>query len=200
HAIFDFSARHILCDIKEVADQIVARSARIIHVIAESDLNDPKVLLHSDRGGYGLDGQWADDFHHAVHAYLTGERQGYYQDFGAVEDLARVLEEPFLVAGVYSPFRDRTHGAPSGGLPGDRFVVSVQNHDQVGNRARGDRLAALVPPPARRLAAGLLLLSPHLPLLFMGEEYGEDRPFLFFCSFGDAALVEAVRAGRRREF
>jgi maltooligosyltrehalose trehalohydrolase len=200
HAIFDSSPRHILRAVKEAADDAARRVGRAVTVIAESDLNDVRLLLPPQRGGYGLDGQWSDDFHHAVHAYLTGERHGYYQDFGPAEDLAKVLVEPFLVAGVYSPHRDRTHGAPSEGLPGDRFVVSVQNHDQVGNRARGDRLAALLPPPARRLAACLVLLSPHPPLLFMGEEYGEDNPFPFFCSFGDAALAQAVREGRRREF
>jgi maltooligosyltrehalose trehalohydrolase len=200
HAIFDGSARHILRAIKETADDAARRAERMVAVIAESDLNDVRLLLPPERGGYGLDGQWSDDFHHAVHAYLTGERHGYYQDFGRVEDLAKVLVEPFLVAGTYSAHRDRTHGAPAQDLSGDRFVVSIQNHDQVGNRARGDRLAALVPLPAQRLAACLMLLSPHLPLLFMGEEYGEDNPFPFFCSFGDAPLVEAVRAGRRREF
>jgi maltooligosyltrehalose trehalohydrolase len=200
HAIFDFGPRHILRDLKETVDEAAGRAGRTVHVIAESDLNDVRLLLPPERGGYGLDAQWSDDFHHAVHTYLTGERQGYYQDYGRAEDLVKVLEEPFLVAGAYSPFRDRRHGAPSEGLPGDRFVVSIQNHDQVGNRARGDRLGALVPRGAQRLAACLLLLSPHVPLLFMGEEYGEDNPFLFFCSFGDAALVEAVRQGRRREF
>jgi maltooligosyltrehalose trehalohydrolase len=200
HAIFDGSPRHILRAIKETADDASRRAGRTVTVIAESDLNDVRLLLPPERGGYGLDGQWSDDFHHAVHAYLTGERHGYYQDFGRVEDLAKVLVEPFLVAGTYSAHRDRTHGAPAQGLSGDRFVVSIQNHDQVGNRARGDRLAALLPLPAQRLAACLMLLSPHLPLLFMGEEYGEDNPFPFFCSFGDAALVQAVRDGRRREF
>jgi maltooligosyltrehalose trehalohydrolase len=200
HAIFDASPRHILRAIKETADDAARRVGRRVEVIAESDLNDVKLLLPPERGGYGLDGQWSDDFHHAVHSLLTGERHGYYQDFGRVEDLAKVLVEPFLVAGVYSPHRDRTHGAPTQGLPGDRFVVGIQNHDQVGNRARGERFGTLLPPPAQRLAACLMLLSPHLPLLFMGEEYGEDNPFPFFCSFGDPQLVQAVRAGRQREF
>ncbi len=200
HAIFDFGARHILRALKETVDEVAGRAGHTVHVIAESDLNDVRLLLPAERGGCGLDGQWSDDFHHAVHAYLTGERHGYYQDFGAVEDLAKVLIEPFLVAGAYSPHRDRTHGAPTGGLSGERFVVSIKNHDQVGNRARGDRLGALLPPPAQRLAACLMLLSPHLPLLFMGEEYGEDNPFQFFCSFQDEELVQAVREGRRREF
>src|SRR5262249_35447906 len=145
--------------------------------------------------------QWSDDFPHAVQAYLTGERQGYYADFGPVGDLAAVLERPFLFDGVYSKTRDRKHGALVGDLAGDRFVVAVQNHDQVGNRACGDRLTRLLKLPAqRRLAASLLLFSPHLPLLFMGEEDGETNPFAFFCSFEDPQLVQAVREGRRREF
>jgi maltooligosyltrehalose trehalohydrolase len=201
HAIFDLGARHILRDVEEVAEGVQRRSGRTIHIIAESDLNDPRLLYPHQRGGYGLDGQWSDDFHHAVHAYFTGERGGYYLDFGRRAQIARVLERPFLYAWNYSPHRDRKHGAPPEGLSGDRFVVCLQNHDQVGNRARGDRLATLLNDPAKqRLASSLLLLSPYLPLLFMGEEYGEDRPFPFFCSFGDAPLIEAVREGRKREF
>jgi maltooligosyltrehalose trehalohydrolase len=201
HAVFDLGARHILRAIKEVAEDVAGRRGFPAHVVAESDLNDPRLLLPPERGGCGLDAQWSDDFHHAIHAFLTGETQGYYRDFGKAEQLAAVFERPFLYAGDYSPFRDRTHGAPPQGLSGDRFVVCLQNHDQVGNRATGDRLSTLLGSPAReRLAAGLLLLSPHLPLLFMGQEYGEDRPFPFFCSFGDTQLVEAVREGRKREF
>jgi maltooligosyltrehalose trehalohydrolase len=201
HAVFDRGARPILRAVQEAADGVAARRGFAAHVIAESDLNDPRLLLAPERGGCGLGAQWSDDFHHAVHAYLTGERQGYYADFGQARQLAQVLEEPFLYAGDYSPHRDRKHGARPDGLAGDRFVVCVQNHDQVGNRARGDRLAALLHCPARqRLAASLLLLAPHLPLLFMGEEYGEDNPFPFFCSFSDPQLVHAVREGRRREF
>jgi maltooligosyltrehalose trehalohydrolase len=201
HAIFDLGARHILRAIKEGADEVAARTGQVKHIIAESDLNDPRLLWPVERGGAGLDAQWADDFHHAFHAFLTGERRSYYEDFGEARQLAAVLEEPFLYAWDYSPFRDRKHGAPAVGLTGDRFVVCLQNHDQVGNRARGDRLNVLLGCPARqRLAASLLLLSPYLPLLFMGEEYGESHPFPFFCSFGDPDLVQAVREGRRREF
>ena len=160
------------------------------------------MLYPPDRGGYGLDAQWSDDFHHAVHAFLTGERAGYYVDFGEAEHLAKAFERPFVYAWDYSPFRGRKHGAPPEGLAGDRFVVCLQNHDQVGNRAPGDRLNTLLGLAGRkqRLAAGLLLLSPYLPLLFMGEEYGEENPFPFFCSFGDPELVEAVREGRKKEF
>jgi maltooligosyltrehalose trehalohydrolase len=202
HAIFDLGARHILRAIQEVADDAAARMGRPLHVIAESDQNDPRVLVGAERGGHGLGAQWADDFHHAVHAYLTGERQGYYEDFGSAWQIARALEMPFLYAGDYSVHRGRRHGAPlPPDLGPDRVVVCVQNHDQVGNRARGDRLSTVVrEPAAQRLAACLLLLSPYLPLLFMGQEYGEEHPFPFFCSFGEARLMQAVREGRRGEF
>jgi maltooligosyltrehalose trehalohydrolase len=200
HAMFDFSPVHILREIKEAADDVGRRAGRSIQVIAESDLNDVRLLLPPERGGLGLDAQWSDDFHHTVHAYLTREQQGYYQDFGQAQYFAKVFQDTFVYAGKYSKSRRRRHGAPVGDLSGDRFVVSIQNHDQIGNRALGERLDVLLTPPARRLAASLLLVSPHLPLLFMGEEYGEERPFLFFCSFGDPRLQQAVREGRRREF
>jgi maltooligosyltrehalose trehalohydrolase len=200
HAIYDRSPSHILQAIKDTADATANRVGRQVHVVAESDLNDVRLLLPPERGGYGLDAQWSDDFHHVIHACLTGESQGYYADYGRRDDVPRVLEETFIYNGCYSPHRGRRHGAPSQGLPGDRFVVCIQNHDQVGNRAAGERLGTLVTPPAQRLAASLLLLAPHLPLLFMGEEYGEERPFLFFCSFTDADLVESIRLGRRQEF
>ncbi len=201
HAIFDLGARHILQAIEEVAEEVAARRGWPATIVAESDLNDPRLLYSRERGGYGLDAQWSDDFHHAIHAFLTGERSGYYADFGAAGQLARAFDCPFIYAWDYSPFRGRKHGALPEGLPGDRFVVCLQNHDQVGNRARGDRLSALLgAPPKRRLAASLLLLSPYLPLVFMGEEYGEEAPFPFFCSFADAKLMEAINEGRRKEF
>jgi maltooligosyltrehalose trehalohydrolase len=200
HAVFDFGPRHILREIKEAAADVARQTGRAVHVVAESDLNDVRLLLPPGQGGYGLDAQWSDDFHHTVHAFLTREQRGYYQDFGKAEDLAKVLQETFVYAGTYSPHRGRRHGAPAGDLPGDRFVVSIQNHDQIGNRALGERVAVLLRPPARRLAASFMLLAPHLPLLFMGEEYGEENPFLFFCDFGDPQLVQSVREGRRREF
>jgi maltooligosyltrehalose trehalohydrolase len=200
HAIYDMSPRHIFRVIKETANACAAASGRRVQVIAESDLNDVRLLLPPERGGYGLDAQWSDDFHHAVHAYLTGERQGYYVDFGNVNDFPKLLEKTFIRDGGHSKCRDRKHGAPTGDLPGDRFVVSIQNHDQIGNRAYGERLSKLLTPPAQRLAASMMLLAPHLPLLFMGEEYGEEHPFLFFCSFLDPSLNKQVRDGRRREF
>jgi maltooligosyltrehalose trehalohydrolase len=200
HAIFDASPRSILRALKEAADAVAARRGYAAHLIAESDLNDVRPLLPPEQGGSGLDTQWSDDFHHVVHAFLTGERQGYYEDFDSPRQLRKALEDTFVYDGAYSRHRGRRHGAPALGLPGDRFVISIQNHDQVGNRARGDRLASLVSPEKQRLAACLLLLAPHLPLLFMGEEYGEKNPFLFFSSFPDPELARNVREGRRREF
>jgi maltooligosyltrehalose trehalohydrolase len=169
-------------------------------VIGESDLNDPRLIRSLDEHGYGLDGQWADDFHHAVHAALTNETVGYYADFGDVEMIAAALREPFVYDGRYSAHRNRRHGASSAGLPRERFVVSIQNHDQVGNRATGDRLSSVLAPDQLRLVAALLLLSPYVPLIFMGQEHGETNPFQYFVSHGDPSLVDAVRTGRRREF
>ncbi|MBA3753885.1 MAG: malto-oligosyltrehalose trehalohydrolase [Nitrospira sp.] len=200
HAIYDFGARHILQDIKDEADRAAEGRGYPAHIVAESDLNDVRLLLPTKRGGYGLDGQWSDDFHHTVHTLLTGERQGYYEDYGEAEQLRKVMQDTFVLDGCYSNHRERRHGAPTAGLPGDRFVGCIQNHDQIGNRAAGERLGALISPPAQRLAATLLLMAPHLPLLFMGEEYGEEHPFQFFCSFEGEELIEAVRRGRKREF
>ena len=200
HAIYDFGARHLLEELRDAVGARARELERRILVIAESDLNDPRLVRPRARGGYGLDGQWSDDLHHAVHAALTGERQGYYADFSGAAAVAKALRDRFVYDGRHSRFRRRRHGAPAVDVPADRFVVFVQNHDQVGNRAGGERLAALVPFAARKLAAALVLLSPYVPLLFMGEEYGETNPFLYFVSHGDPALVRAVRDGRRREF
>ncbi len=200
HAMHDGRPVHILREIKETADAAAARRGRHAVVIVESHLNDVRLLLPPERGGYGLDAEWLDDFQLQVHAHLTGERHGKYVDFGRPADYARLLERTFILDGIYSEYRGRRWGAPADGLPGDRFVGSVQTHDQVGNRAFGERLGVLVGPAARRLAASLLLLAAHLPLLFMGEEYGEENPFLFFCSFEDRQLVENVRKGRQRDY
>jgi len=198
--IFDLSPLHLGEEIAAAVHAQGAALGRRTLVIAEIDTNDPRWVRTPETGGYGCDAQWSDDFHHAVHVALTGERTGYYADFGGVADVARVLGERYVHAGGYSPYRQRRHGRPAGDLPADRFVVCLQNHDQVGNRGAGERLAALVEPPALRLAAAILLLSPYVPLLFMGEEHGETAPFLYFVSHGDPELVAAVREGRRREF
>ena len=200
HGIFDFGAVHLLRELGEACHALGRQLGRRVLVIGESDLNDPRVVRPRERGGHGLDAQWSDDLHHAIHAELTGERAGYYADFGGAAAIARALAERFVYDGRYSAHRRRRHGAPAMDVPADRFVVAIQNHDQTGNRARGERLAVLVPFERLKVAAALLLLSPYVPLLFMGEEYGETRPFLYFVSHGDAQLLAAVREGRRREF
>jgi maltooligosyltrehalose trehalohydrolase len=187
--IVDESPRPIVQELTEAVHAEARATERTALVIAEIDSNDPRYVRSPAEGGLGCDGHWSDDFHHAVHVALTGERTGYYRDFGGIEPVARALSERYV--------RGRNSAA---GIPGDRFVVAIQNHDQVGNRATGDRLSALVDPASLRLAAALLLLSPYVPLLFMGEEHGETNPFQYFVSHGDPDLIEAVRDGRRREF
>jgi maltooligosyltrehalose trehalohydrolase len=192
HAIFDSGARHIVA---EIGERVHAVNPRAL-VIAESGLNDPRVIRPPEVGGWGCDGQWADDFHHALRVLLTGERDGYYEEFGRVVDLAKAFARPFVHDGGYSTFRRRSFGAAAGDRPPEEFVVFDQNHDQVGNRAFGDRL----PAAARPLAAFCTLLSPFTPMLFMGEEYGEDAPFQFFCDHIDKRIAQATRDGRRAEF
>jgi maltooligosyltrehalose trehalohydrolase len=196
HAIVDPTARPF---VQELGDA-VRRGPRRVTVVAESAANDPRLVRTADAGGLGLDGVWSDDFHHALHAVVTGERDGYYADFGDLDDLARAFTHGWVYDGRHSRFRGRRHGAPALGLPGDRFVVCAQNHDQVGNRALGDRLAASLAPDALRVVAAAVLLSPYVPLLFMGEEDGVTTPFPYFVHHSDPDLVAAVRAGRAREF
>lgn len=200
HGIFDFSARHILDEIREAVHLQAKRLERQVILIAESDLNDVRVIDPPRRGGYGLDAQWNDDFHHCLHTLLTGEQSGYYEDFGDLSQLVKALRDGFVYRGQYSPYRRRRHGNSSRHLPPTKFIVFSQNHDQIGNRAEGDRLSTLVPFEALKLAAGMVLLSPNIPLLFMGEEYGEEAPFQYFVSHSDPELIEAVRKGRREEF
>jgi maltooligosyltrehalose trehalohydrolase len=200
HAIYDASPLHILTELAEVARAEGARLGRPVHIIAESHDNDRRIVLPPPQGGLGLDAIWSDDFHHAMHVRLTGEQGGYYKDFGAPAHLVRAIAEGFAFQGEYSEFFGRERGTPGADLPSERFVICIQNHDQVGNRARGDRLGALVPFEACKLAAGLMLAAPALPLLFMGEEYGETAPFQFFTSFIDPELTQAVRRGRTAEF
>jgi len=200
HAIYDFSAFHILAEMQQAVQQIAREQGRFVHLIAESDQNDPRLVDSPQRYGFGLDAVWADDFHHCLHTLLTGEQQGYYRDFGSLEQLAQAYEDVFVYDGAYSVYRQRRHGAPVKDRDRSHFVVCIQNHDQIGNRGQGDRLAASLPAAAQRLACGLLLLSPCIPLLFMGTEYGEQNPFPFFCSFSNQDLTEAVRQGRQTEF
>lgn len=200
HGIFDFSAKHILQELGEAVHEQAHRLRRTIHVIAESDLNDARVITPIRKGGYGLDAQWSDDFHHALHCLLTGEQNGYYEDFGKLDHLATAIQDHFVYSGQYSTHRKRRHGNSAKNASPTQFVVFAQNHDQVGNRAHGDRLSTLVPFEALKLAAAAVLLSPNIPLVFMGEEYGETAPFLYFIDHGDPGLIEAVRQGRKTEF
>ncbi len=200
HGIFDMSARPFLAQLADEVHESARARGRVVHVISESDLNDPRVVRPRERGGYGHDAQWNDDFHHALHAVLTGERNGYYADFGRVGQIRKALTSGFVLSWDYSRFRRRHHGSPSADVEPSRMVVFSQNHDQVGNRMHGDRLGTLVDFEALKLAAGAVVLSPCVPLLFMGEEYGETAPFQYFVSHTDPALIEAVRRGRREEF
>ncbi len=200
HGIYDLSASPFLRQLSERVRRFRESRGRTAWLVAESDLNDPRVIDPPSRGGFGLDAQWSDDFHHALHALLTGEREGYYSDFGAVADMARAFRDGYVVSGRYSPFRKRHYGASSRDRPGRRFVVFAQNHDQVGGRMTGDRLASLVSFESLKLAAATVIFSPNLPLFFMGEEYGEEAPFLYFTDHSDADLVRAIRDGRKEEF
>ncbi len=200
HGIFDFSAHHFLAELKGAVDDRAQRLGRPLHLIAESDLNDSRILRDQEHGGYAVDAQWSDDFHHSVHTLLTGETVGYYADYKGVAPLVSTLRDGWYYAGQKSHFRKRRHGNSPRGLASSKFVVCNQNHDQVGNRAAGERLTGLVNFEQLKLAAGITLLSPFVPLLFMGEEYGETAPFQYFTSHGDPALVEAVQRGRREEF
>ena len=200
HAIYDLGAKHILREITENVADLSEQVGRKLYLIAESDLNDVRVIRPIEQGGYGMDAQWSDDFHHCLHTLLTGEDAGYYSDFGQCEQLAKAYKESFVYAWDYAPHRQRYHGSDASDRPGYQFVVCTQNHDQVGNRMLGERLSNLVSFEALKLAAGALLLSPNIPMLFMGEEYGEEAPFLYFVSHRDPDLVEAVREGRKREF
>jgi maltooligosyltrehalose trehalohydrolase len=200
HAIFDQSAIHILEELRAAVARLERSVGRRLVVIAESDRNDPRLVRAPRRGGYGLDAAWADDVHHALHATLTGERSGYYADYHDPGTLPRVLRTPYLTTGGRSGYRDRLHGRSPGRLPGSRFVAALQNHDQVGNRALGERLAALLPTDRLLVGAALLLAAPYVPLLFAGEEWAASTPFLYFADHADPALGDAVRRGRRAEF
>lgn len=200
HGIYDFGARHFLAELKSAVAELSERLGRPLHLIAESDLNDSRILRDPEHGGYGIDAQWSDDFHHSVHTLLTRENLGYYSDFQGITPLVATLRDGWYYSGQHSNYRKRRHGNSPRGISPEKFVVCSQNHDQVGNRAAGERPTSRVSFEALKLAAGITLLSPFVPMLFMGEEYGETAPFQYFTSHGDAELVEAVRRGRREEF
>jgi maltooligosyltrehalose trehalohydrolase len=200
HAIIDISALPFLEQLAAEVKQLQARLSRRVVLIAESDLNAPRVVLPPDRGGYGLDAQWSDDFHHALHAVLTGETNGYYADFGSLANLAKALRQAFVRDGSYSIHRRCRLGRPPVGLSGERFLACLQNHDQIGNRAQGERSSQLMSLGRLKIGAALVLTSPFVPLLFQGEEWGAHTPFLYFADHQEPELAQAVREGRRREF
>ena len=200
HSIFDASPVHVLTELADAAREEGQALDRPVHIAAESHDNDRKIVLPPAQGGLGLDTIWSDDFHHAVHSRLTGEKGGYYVDFAGGRGLARAIAEGFAFQGEPSEYFARPRGTPSADLGGERFTICLQNHDQVGNRAVGERLSTIAPFAAVKVAAALLFSAPALPLLFMGEEYGETSPFQYFTSHLDPALVEAVRKGRTEEF
>jgi maltooligosyltrehalose trehalohydrolase len=200
HAILDISPQPFVEELSASVHAQAERLNRRVYFFGESAANDARLIRPRELGGYGLDAQWNDDFHHSLHVLLTGERTGYYQDFSGLQQIVKAFREGFVYSGEYSPYRRRRHGTSSRHIPAHRLVVFAQNHDQVGNRMLGERLSQLVSFESLKLAAGIVLFSPFIPLLFMGEEYGETAPFQYFTSHSDPALVEAVRRGRRKEF
>jgi malto-oligosyltrehalose trehalohydrolase len=202
HALADQRALPLLEELAAEVDALAARLGRELVLIAESDLNDPRLVTPREAGGTGLAAQWSDDFHHALHAALTGERQGYYADFGSLAVLAATLTRVFRHDGSWSSFRGRSHGRPvdTARTPAHRFLGYLQDHDQIGNRAAGDRIADLVGDGLLRVGAGLVLTAPFTPMLFMGEEWGADTPWQYFTDHEEEWLATAVRAGRRSEF
>ncbi|MAY74395.1 MAG: malto-oligosyltrehalose trehalohydrolase [Phycisphaerae bacterium] len=200
HAFHDRSSVHILESLNAAVRELERSQGRPLTLIAESDLNDPRLVRSIEAAGYGLDAQWSDDFHHALHALLTGERSGYYVDDGSVERLGDAWRHGFTFRGGYSAFRGRSHGRSADGIPPTRLLGYAQDHDQIGNRATGDRLTHLVESRQLEVAAALVLLAPFVPMLFQGEEWGSNGVFQYFTDHQDPALAEAVRQGRRREF
>lgn len=202
HALDDRGAVSLLEQIAAVAREVQAATGRERFIIAESDLNDPRLITSPDAQGCGLDAQWLDDLHHCLHTLTEGEQHAYYCDFGRLSDLARVLRSAYRFQGDYSIFRGRSHGRgfDTSKVPGSRFIVYTTTHDQTGNRAAGDRATQRISRRQHLLKCAFVALSPFTPMIFMGEEYGATTPFPFFVSHGDEDLLEATRAGRLREF
>ncbi|HEX6546834.1 MAG TPA: malto-oligosyltrehalose trehalohydrolase, partial [Bryobacteraceae bacterium] len=200
HAFLDRSAIHFLEQLAVEVSALASETERHLVLIAESDLNQPLVVIPREAHGYGLDAQWSDDFHHALHSVLTGERGGYYCDFGSVAQLAKSLKSVFVYDGIYSEYRKRNHGRPVVGLPATRFLGFLQNHDQIGNRVTGERTSHLLSVGQLKVAAALVLLGPFIPMLFQGEEFAASSPFQYFTDHEDPTVGHAVTKGRRREF
>jgi len=200
HGIYDFGALHILEEMAQKTQELSQNNGKKYLLIAESDLNDVRIVSPFEKNGYGLDAQWSDDFHHSLHTLLTGEKSGYYEDFGSMDDLCKAYNDGFVYSRRYSKYRKRFHGNSSALLSPRQFVVYSQNHDQTGNRMLGERLSQLVSFDALKLAASAVILSPYIPMLFMGEEFAAQTPFQYFISHTDENLVRLVREGREREF
>jgi maltooligosyltrehalose trehalohydrolase len=200
HAFNDRSAIHFLEQLAGEVRRLEAAMSKHFVLIAESDLNDPRIVKAEEAGGYGLDAQWSDDFHHALFSVISGEREGYYADFGSLADLAKALRCVFVYDGNYSEYRGRNHGRQVVGLSGHRFVGFVQNHDQVGNRAKGERLSHEAGVGRAKIAAALVLTAPFVPMLFQGEEFGASAPFLYFTDYEDPELGQLISEGRKKEF
>ena len=202
HALEDHRALHFLEELATEVQALAARLNRELVLVAESDTNDPLMVTSREAGGQGLTAQWSDDFHHAVHAAITGERQGYYCDFGSLATLAKTYTKVFFHDGIWSAFRGRTHGRQVDvfRVPAHRFLGYLQDHDQIGNRAAGDRISATLPADLVRVGAGLVLTSPFTPMLFMGEEWGADTPWQYFTDHVEPWLAKAVAEGRKAEF
>ena len=200
HAIFSFEAVHVLEELSIAVKALGKELGRPLLLIAESDLNDPRLIRPPSRGGYGLDAHWEDDFHHAIHRYFTGETEGYYADFHGLQDVAASLRDGYVYQGQHSVHRGRRHGRPPLGVEPQQLVVSAQNHDQIGNRAQGERLSMMLNVPQLKAVAALTLLAPFVPLLFQGEEWGAETPFLYFTDHEDPDLGRRVAEGRSREF
>jgi len=201
HAFIDRSAIHFLEQLSREVETLEAELGRRLVLIAESDLNDPRIVTPREAGGFGIDAQWSDDFHHALFAVLCPkERGGYYADFGSLAQLAKALEQTFVYDGIYSGYRRRIHGRPTGELSQHRFLGYIQTHDQVGNRALGDRISQIAGAERARIAAAIVLLSPFVPMLFQGEEWAASSPFQYFADHQDRELARLVSEGRKREF
>lgn len=199
HAIKDLSPVHILEDIRKHTDELVKLTGRQHYLIVETDLNDPRFIDPRSERGYGMDAQWMDEFHHALRVTAGNHRHGYYADFDGIEHLAKSYKDAYVYDGIYSPHRKKTFGLKTSN-PGGQFIVFSQNHDQVGNRMLGERTSTLVSFEMQKLLAAAVLVAPFVPMLFMGEEYAEPAPFLYFTSHTDPELAEAVRKGRKAEF
>ena len=200
HTIFDSGAVHFWDLVRQKKTLAEQKAGRKYYMIAESDFNSPRIVRSCETGGYDFDAQWLDDFHHTLYVLLDKNGKSRYNDFGSIEQLAKAYTDGFVHSGEYVNLRKRKHGASSAGIPGDRFVAFNQNHDQIGNRVKGERLSVLVDFERQKLATAALIFSPYIPLFFMGEEYGEDNPFFYFVSHSEPGLIKAVREGRKEEF